>query len=511
MSKIGKLLFHRLGIITAFLILQIVIYISTILWFSEYERVFEICFRVLSALMVLVIINGRSDPGYKLGWVIIVLIMPVSGGLLYLLLGGNRLSLRSQRKLRVMEGKMRRYLGRDCCRSGLLGQMTNPDAGHMAYYLEETVGCPVYGNTATKYYALGDHCFPDMLEALEAAETYIFLEYFIIEEGEFWDAIFDVLKRKAAQGVDVRVIYDDVGSIFTLPSTFNAKLEAAGISCRVFNRLMPVLSMRQNNRDHRKYLVVDGKVAFTGGINLADEYINRVERFGHWKDTAIRLEGDAVWSIVVSFLAMWGFAVEKSEDYSAFRAQPAPMTGETKGYVQPYWDCPWDDEAVGQTVYLNLIDRAKKYIYITTPYLVLDYATLSALKKAAKSGVDVRIFTPHIPDKKAVFELTRAHYEELLDAGVRIFEYTPGFLHAKNFVVDDLYATVGTINLDYRSMFLHFEDGVQLYGTDTVQDIRRDFEEMQQVSMEVTKAWCKEASRGHQFFRSVLKVFAPLL
>lgn len=511
MSKIGKLLFHRLGIIAVFLILQIGIYISTIVWFSDYARAIEVVFRIISGVMLLVVINGRNDPGYKLGWVIIVLLMPVSGGLLYLLLGGNRLSLRSQRKLRVMESKMRRFLGKDCCRSKILSETTNLDAGHMAYYLEETVGCPVYGNTATKYYSLGDHCFPDMIEALESAQKYIFLEYFIIQEGELWDAVFDILRRKAAEGLDVRVIYDDVGSIMTLPSTFTARLEAAGIACRAFNRLMPVLNMRQNNRDHRKYMVVDGKVAFTGGMNLADEYINRAERFGHWKDSAIRLEGDAVWSIVVSFLAMWGFAVEKTEDYSAFRAQPAAMTGETVGYVQPYWDSPWDEEPVGQTVYLNLIDRAKKYIYISTPYVVLDYATLIALKKAAKSGVDVRLFTPHIPDKKAVFELTRAHYEELLDSGVRIFEYTPGFLHAKNFVVDDLYATVGTINLDYRSMFLHFENGVLLYETETVGQIRDDFLEMQKISFEVTKAWCKEASVGKRFFRGILKVFAPLL
>ena len=350
-----------------------------------------------------------------------------------------------------------------------------------------------------------------MLEALEAAERYIFLEYFIIEKGEFWDAIFEVLCRKAAEGVEVRVIYDDVGSIFTLPSRFDRMLVRSGIKCRAFNRLVPVLSMRQNNRDHRKYLIVDGIVAFTGGINLADEYINRKERFGHWKDTAIRLKGDAVWSVTVSFLAMWGFTEDANDDFDAFRAKPAPETEHSSGYVQPYWDCPWDEEPVGQTVYLNLINKAKRYVYMTTPYLVLDYATTIALKNAARSGVDVRILTPHIPDKRAVFELTRAHYEELLEAGVRIFEYTPGFIHAKNFVADDLYGTVGTINMDYRSMFLHFEDGVLLYHTHTVADLRQDFLETQAVSEEVTLERCRQVLLIRRLFRSVLKVFAPLL
>lgn len=511
MDKIRKILFHRIGIVAVFLVLQIVLYISTIIWFSDYIIQLNWIFRFISALVVLWLVNDRSDPGYKLGWIIIVLVAPVVGGLLYLLLGGNRLSMRNQRKLKVMQEKIDHHLGNDCCRSDELAKACGEDAGHMVRYLERAAGCPVYGNTRTKYYSLGDHCFPDMLEALESAEKYIFLEYFIIEEGEFWNKIFEVLCRKAGEGVDVRVIYDDVGSIFTLPSTFNRKLEQAGIRCQAFNRFMPVLSMRQNNRDHRKYLIVDGRAAFTGGLNLADEYINRKERFGHWKDSAIRLEGDAVWSITVSFLAMWGFTENADDHYSDFQALPMPGESVVGGYVQPYWDCPWDEEPVGQTVYLNLINRAKRYVYMTTPYLVLDHATTVALKNAAKSGVDVRILTPHIPDKKAVFELTRAHYEELIQAGVRIFEYTPGFIHAKNFVVDDVYGTVGTVNMDYRSMFLHFEDGVMLYQTETIHDLREDFLKTQAESEEVSLEWCRRVSWIRQLFRSVIKVFAPLL
>ena len=511
MYKIGKILFHRLGVIAVFILLQVAVYVTTIIVSSDYIVYLNWFFRLIGAAVVLWIINDRSNPGYKLGWVILVMAIPVAGGPLYLLLGGNRLSHRNQNRLRAMQEDLERYLSEDCGRSEQLGRVTEPDAGHMACYLERAAVSPVYGNTRTKYYALGDDCFPDMLEALERAERFIFLEYFIIEKGQFWDAIFDVLRRKAAAGLDVRVIYDDVGSIFTLPSRFDRMLVRSGIRCQAFNRLVPVLSMRQNNRDHRKYLIVDGKVAFTGGINLADEYINRKERFGHWKDTAIRLEGDAVWSVTVSFLAMWGFTQNADRDFTVFRAPPAPAPEAFSGYVQPYWDCPWDEEPVGQTVYLNLINKAKRYVYMTTPYLVLDYATNIALKNAARSGVDVRIITPHIPDKKAVFELTRAHYEELLESGVRIFEYTPGFIHAKNFVADDLYGTVGTINMDYRSMFLHFEDGVLLYRTPTVADLRRDFLATQAVSREVTLDWCRDVLLARRLLRSVLKVFAPLL
>ncbi len=510
MSKIGKILFHRIAIIGTFIVLQVFLYVLLILKFSEYMLYFNWLCIGISIAAVLWIVNDRSNPGYKLGWIIIVLIAPVVGGLLYLLLGGNRLSRRNQRRLRVMQYKMDQSLGQDCHRASLLAEVAGMDAGHMARYLESRASCPVYGNTQTKYYALGDDCFPDMLEALEQAEQFIFLEYFILEEGQFWNAILEVLERKVQQGVEVRVIYDDIGSIFTLPATFNFLLEQKGIKCRVFNRLVPVLSLRQNNRDHRKYLIVDGKVAFTGGINIADEYINVKKRFGHWKDTAIRLEGDAVWSMTVSFLSMWDFTEGASEDFRPFRAKPAPIL-EAGSYVQPYCDCPWDEEPVGQTVYLNLIHGAKRYVYITTPYLVLDYSITMALTTAAKAGVDVRIITPHIPDKKLVFELTRAHYEELLEAGVKIYEYTPGFIHAKNFVVDDIYGTVGTINLDYRSMFLHFEDGVLLYHTNTVLDIKHDFLKTQAVSQEITLEFCRKARWYRRLGRTVLKVFAPLL
>lgn len=511
LAKIAKLLFHRIGIMAVMLILQIALYVSAFLLLRE-TRYYDLVVAVLMVLTifaVLWIIGSQSNPGYKIGWIILVLALIPFGSLAYLLLGGNRMSAFNQRRLRTMDRRMRQHLGSECERSVSLAALMGEDAGCMARYLERTSYCPVYGNTDVKYYPLGDDCYEDILDALRSAKRYIFIEYFIIEEGKLWNSIVDILEEKAAQGVEVRVIYDDVGSMFTLPSNYPRKLEAKGIHCRVFNRLVPVLSLRQNNRDHRKYMIIDGRVAFTGGINMADEYINEKTRFGHWKDSAIRLEGDAVWSMTVSFLSMWDFTRNEQEHFSPFH--PEPAHGGATGYVQPYHDCPWDNEPVGQTVYLNLINRAKRYVYITTPYLIIDYSLTMALTSAAKSGVDVRIITPHIPDKKTVFEVTRAYYEELLEAGVQIFEYEPGFIHSKNFVVDDKFATVGTVNLDYRSMFLHFENGVLMYDTPAVAEIRDDFLDTQTRSLMVTETECKLLPWYRKMLRGILRVFAPLL
>lgn len=511
LSKVGTLLFHRLGAMGVLILLQIALYAAALLRLqdTEFYPMFGWIFLVLSVLVVMWIVGSKSNPGYKIGWIIIVMGLMPFGSLAYLLIGGNRLSGFNQRRLRMMEQKIRQNLGRECGRSAVLAQLVGEDAGCMARYLEQTTYCPVYGNTQTKYYPLGDDCYDDILAALEGAQRYIFIEYFIIEEGKLWSSVRSILENKAAAGIEVRVIYDDIGSIATLPSDYPARLEKMGIRCQVFNRLMPVLSLRQNNRDHRKYMIIDGKVAFTGGINMADEYINVKPRFGHWKDSAIRLEGDAVWSMTVSFLAMWNFTQSVEEHFTPF--YPEPASGGAIGYVQPYHDCPWDNEAVGQSVYLNLIYRAKRYLYITTPYLVIDYSLSMALTAAAKSGVDVRIITPHIPDKKTVFELTRSHYQELVEAGVQIFEYEPGFIHSKNFIVDDLYATVGTVNLDYRSMFLHFENGVLLYNTPTVASIREDFLDTQAKSLPVTLEACRKVSRFRRLLWDLMRIFEPMM
>lgn len=509
MKKFVTILFHRAMLVAFLILLQLVLLLVMVLRFNEYYVYFYWICTALSAVAVFWIVGNNSNPAYKIAWIIPILLFPVFGGLFYLMFGGNRLSHLTRKRMKWMENKLKTTLSPDFKAETLapLGE----DAVIQASYLERMAYCPVYGGTDTEYFPLGDFCFPRMLEELRKAERYIFLEYFIIHEGVMWDAILEILAEKAAAGVDVRVIYDDFGCILTLPRDYDKQLEEMGIRCCVFNRLVPILSIRLNNRSHRKLLIIDGKVGFTGGVNLADEYINQVVRYGHWKDSAILLRGEAVWSMTVMFLIMWGHIRELREDYDRYRPAFLPQKRpEGEGFVQPYVDSPLDGEAVGETVYLNLIGRARRYVYIMTPYLIIDDTMNTALSIAAKSGVDVRILTPYIPDKKIVFEVTRAHYEPLLRAGVRIYEYTPGFVHSKSFVVDDEYGVVGSVNMDFRSLFLHFENGVLLFRTPSVLDIRADFEKTLALCSEVTLSDCMKLSFRKRILRAILRVFAPI-
>ena len=508
MKKLLYILFHRSVFVALALIAQIAALFIMVMLFSVYADTFYWFCILVSVAAALAIVCSSMEPAYKIAWLILILPFPVFGGIFYLLIGGGTIPKRTRRRMQGILDKSAQALQDDFKADDLLP--LGGDAAGQAHYLEQYAACPAYTNTETEYFPVGDLAFPRMLEELEKAEKYIFLEYFIIQPGLFWDSILEILERKAAQGVEIRVIYDDMGCMFTLPRDYNEILTAKGIQCRVFNRFVPVMSLRLNNRDHRKLMIIDGKVGFTGGINLADEYINAHERFGHWKDSAILLEGDAVWSMTEMFLTMWDHCCGWDESFDRFRPPAAPVRPWT-GYVQPYTDTPLDRETVGQAVYLNMIAKAKKYIYITTPYLVIDVATNTALCNAAKSGVDVRIITPHIPDKRYVFEVTRAHYPPLLQAGVRIYEYTPGFIHAKNFVVDGRFATVGTVNLDYRSLFLHFENGVWLCEAPCIQDICRDFHETLKLCEPFSLRRFKHLNILLQLYRSILRLFAPLM
>lgn len=510
MTKLLKLLTHRVFRVAISILVQLAVLLIVLLRFNDYYAAFNRICLALSMLIVIWIVGDRSNPSYKIAWIIPIMLFPIFGWLLYLLFGGNRLSKRARQKMQRTEQVVAEEL-QDAYKADELAQIAGEDAGNMARYLEHKAHCPVYRNTQTEYFPLGEAQFESILQELKNAQRYIFLEFFIIEPGKMWDAILEVLEEKVAAGVEVRVLYDDIGCMFTLPRNYDRVLKKKGIQCCVFNRFQPVLSVRMNNRDHRKILIVDGVVAYTGGTNLADEYINAKQRFGHWKDTAILLRGEAAWSFTVMFLNMWSMATgKKEEEFAAFRPMAQPLC-EAAGFVQPYGDSPLDDEPVGETVYLNLTNKAKHYVYLTTPYLIIDHATTMALTVAAKAGVDVRIITPHIPDKKAIFEVTRAHYLPLLQAGVKIFEYTPGFIHAKIFAVDDRFATVGTVNMDYRSMFLHFEDGVLLYDTPSVLDIKEDFLATQAVSQEITLEQCRGAALPRRILRALLRIFAPLM
>ena len=377
-------------------------------------------------------------------------------------------------------------------------------------YLNRSGSFPLYANTETKFFPQGEDKFAALLEELQKAEKFIFLEYFIIDEGYMWGSILKILADKAAQGVDVRVLYDGMLEISTLPWDYPRRLEKLGIRCKAFAPIQPFLSTHYNYRDHRKILVIDGKVAFTGGVNLADEYINRKERFGHWKDCGILVKGEAVWSMVMMFLSIWDYVAGLEEDVAAFRPD-YPEDAKGEGYLQPFADSPLDHEDVGATIFQSLIQSACRRLWIMTPYLILDDKMISALCVAAKTGVDVRIITPGIPDKWYVHAVTRANYEPLTEAGVRIFEFKPGFIHSKVCLADDRYAVVGTVNMDFRSLYLHFEDAVYLYDSPAVSQVAQDFEETFPVCREMTYARCRHVHFYQRILRALLQVFSPLL
>ena len=503
-----KLLFQRVTVVCLSILGQLAFFVLLIWRFQEVSQWLYFCLLILSSAVVLFIISKNTNPAYKIAWVIPILIFPIFGGLFYLMLGGNRLSSRQRKKMLSVEENLRRHLPQNPETMDDLREESE-SAAVEARYIQSVAGCPIYENTYTRYFSLGDDAFPVMLEELRKAEKYIFLEYFIIGPGKMWDSILEILKEKAAQGLDVRVMYDDFGCINLLPFNYKKELQKAGIKCCVFAPFIPVVSARLNNRDHRKFMIIDGKVAFTGGINLSDEYINEKERFGHWKDNAIMLRGDAVWSMTVMFLSLWDY-VSGGEDSIALYIPPEPAE-DSRGFVQPYMDNPLDDEPVGGSVYVNLISRATRSVYIMTPYLIIDYAMTESLCNAAKSGLDVRLITPHIPDKWYVHAVTRAHYEQLVRAGVKVFEYTPGFIHSKVFAVDGKLATVGTINLDFRSLYLHFENGVFMYEPDCLSDIYRDFAKTFEISHEVQLEECQATGIPVRLLRSLLRLLAPLM
>ncbi len=498
----------RVTLVGISILIQAAILMSVVLEFGNYFVYFYAISLLFSLLVVLGIVNGASNPAYKIAWIVPILLFPIFGGLFYLLLGGNHMGRWSRRKMQSVQRQMANNLRRN---DKLIDQtqQTSPSAAGLMRYVQQYAYCPPWQNTKTKYYPLGELAFEDMKARMREAENYIFLEYFIVEDGKMWGEMLDILKEKAAQGVDVRMIYDDLGCVLTLPHHYDRQLEQMGVRCCVFNPFKPVLSSHFNHRDHRKILVVDGRTAFTGGINLADEYINAYPKYGHWKDTAIQLEGPAAWNMTMMFLTMWDFLRGEDEKMGDFYPQFPPL--QTDGVAQPFSDSPLDQEPVSETVYLHLINQANRYLYINTPYLIIDNETTTALTAAAKRGVDVRIITPHIPDKWFVHAVTRANYELLAQSGVKIYEYTPGFNHAKTIVTDDLWGVVGTINMDFRSLYLHFECGVLLYGGDVIMSIKNDFLQTLRRCQKISLEDCRSVKWYQKLGRALLRLFAPLM
>ena len=485
MKKLIDIVSSRIFLTAVAVLLQLA-WIFAVLWgMGAFSGHLMNLISILSLILVLWIVNKKINPSYKLAWTILILAVPVFGVMIYLLFGQSRVARKMTQDSQMVLKKIANYIKEDKqTREDLEG--TDLGASIQSAYIRDYAGFPVHENT--------------------------FLEYFIIREGRMWGAILEVLEEKVKQGVDVRLIYDDMGCVNTLPSKYYKKLQAKGIKCAAFNPVRPILNIVLNNRDHRKILVIDGHTGYTGGLNLADEYINELERFGHWKDTGVRLYGQGVWNLTVMFLQMWSVITRTQVQFPAY----GPYIYHTEefendGFVQPYGDSPLDGEVVGENVYLNMINQAKKYVYISTPYLIIDNEMMTALCLASKKGVDVRIITPGIPDKKMVFLLTQSYYEQLISAGVRIYEYTPGFIHAKNFVCDDEFAVVGTINLDYRSLYLHFECGVWMYQCQAVSQVKEDMLRTFEICEEIPLDWCLKQNVVRRAGQSILRLFAPML
>lgn len=466
----------------------------------------------LVALIIVIFLYGREmNASLKMPWIILISAFPPLGIMLYLFVGLSGSTKRMRERFETIDSILFQLIPQN---QEVMDDLHKEDslAYTQAMYLSDFCKFPIYKDTRTEFYNEGHKGLEAQKEALRKAEKFIFMEYHAIEDKEAFHELEDILVEKVQEGVEVRLFYDDMGSIFFINMDFIKRMEEKGIQCRCFNPVVPIANMFLNNRDHRKITIIDGKVGFTGGYNLANEYFGYTEPFGKWKDTGIKLEGEAVRSLTIMFLEMWNaiHATDKDDkEYDYYF--PQTKSFENQGYVQPYADSPLDHEHVGENVYLNLINSATDYLYFVTPYLIITDEMDKAFRLAAKKGVDVRIITPGIPDKKLVYSITRSYYSRLCRHGVRIFEYTPGFCHAKMSVADGKYATCGTINLDYRSLYHHFENGVFMYNTPVVADIKKDFDDMFPVCHEVTDIYRAPQKKRLLFSQCILRLFAPLL
>lgn len=512
-GKMGlvRAIFSRFGLMLLLLLLQFGLLFMIFRWFGNLVPHYFGSSILLTVGMVLYLLNCDMDNSVKITWLVVIAVLPVVGVPLFFYIKSNVGHNLLQKRLLQLEGETRAHLPQENETFRKL-ESQNSGAASLARYLDgRGGGFPVREGTAVTYFPGGEAKFAELLRQLEKAEKYIFVEYFIIDEGLMWGKILEILARKAAEGLDVRVMYDGTCEFSTLPRDYPKRLEKLGIRCKVFSPVMPFVSTHYNYRDHRKILVIDGRVGFTGGVNLADEYINHVEKYGRWKDAAIMLKGEGVRSLTALFLQQW--SILREPELEQFLNEPIPVPENAKGFVTPYGDCPLDGERVGEMVYIDLLNRAQRYVHIMTPYLILDGEMELALRFAAERGVDVHLILPGVPDKKFAYSLAKTHYAALLKSGVKISEWTPGFVHAKVFVVDGKEAVVGTINLDYRSLYHHFENAVWMVDTACIPDIERDFQSTLE-QCRIVEPTRESIWQNHPLLHVmgvVLKAIAPLM
>lgn len=502
-------IFSRFGILLILLLIQFSVIFVMFFRFQEFLPQYTWLNTILSFVLMLYLINSQINPTAKLTWLVICMLAPIVGALVFLFTRNEMGHRLLKKRLSQIINETKTLISQ---KEEVLDSVKskNPSLASLHHYLNRSGCFPVYENTEVKYYRSGEEMFDELTEQLSKAKEYIFLEYFIIDEGYMWGKVLEILTQKAKEGVEVRVMYDGTCEFALLPHDYPKRLQKHGIKCKAFAPVSPFVSTHYNYRDHRKILVVDGKVAFTGGINMADEYINRVKKHGYWKDTAIKLEGEAVNSFVLLFLQLWNVG-EKDMIYMPYLNKERTLPNKQKGYVLPYGDWPLDDDKVGECVYTDMLNHAKNYVHIMSPYLILDSEMEYTLKYAAKRGIDVKIILPGIPDKKVPYALAKSHYKSLLDAGVKIYEFLPGFVHAKVFVADGDKAVVGTINLDYRSLYHHFECAALLYKVPCIKEIEEDFQETLTKCHLITKEDIKKEKVSYKIVGALMKVAEPLL
>lgn len=514
MKKFFNFIFSRIFFITCMFLIQLTLLIIFLLYFNKYFIYLYGLNLIVGMIFTFIIINDNINPAFKITWILISITLPFLGGMIYLTFGEKRL-LKSVKK-RLFNFSIKFKDSMDLTKDYDIENLNDSDMNvyRQAKYVNTATGSPVFFNTKTKYFSSGEKSFEEYLNDLKSAKKFIFMEYFIISEGFFLDSVLKILKEKAEKGLDIKIILDDVGSIFTLSNKKIEEMKNHGIKIVEFNQIHGIILPKHNNRTHRKMTIIDGKIAYTGGINIADEYINVIEKYGYWKDSVLKLEGHAVASFINMFISLWDYSTGENTDlnslYDKKDIEKNSNIKEELGVVIPFSETPIE-ESTSENMYLNMIRRANRYIYITTPYLIITWEMENALISAAKTGVDVRIITPHIPDKKYVHLLTRSFYKRLIDNGVKIYEFEKGFIHAKNFVCDDEFVVIGSINLDYRSLYLHFECAVWTFGTPIIKDVKRDFERTLKKSIAITPEWIKKRKLITRILQSLLKLFAPLM
>ena len=485
-------------------LLQFGFAISIQLFFREHIAIIGVIYELLSVLIVLKILKDSTRISNDLPWIILILLFPIFGTILLITLSSNYAQSKLLKNIFKSEKEYQQYLNQDI---KIRKEIDENDLDNLKYIIDRSK-YPVTKNNKITYYDYGEKFYPELLKELNKAEKFIFLEYFIINKGQMWDGILKILKEKASQGVEVRILYDDMGSIAMLSTKYPNELKKMGIKCIPFNKVSPFKGIFMNNRDHRKMTIIDGKVAFSEGVNLSDEYININSKLGIWKDNGIKIEGDAIWNLTIMFLTMWNANIKEDKDILKFKYE-FKNTEKIDGYVVPYGVAPLHEDLIGEDVYINIINSAKKYLYIMTPYLIIDTDMTNALIRAAKRGVDVKIIVPGIPDKKIVYTQTSSFFELLSNGGVKIYKFTKGFVHSKVYVSDDKRAVVGTINMDYRSLYLHFENGIYMENVKEIKDVKKDMDETLKDCKKLNDKDIK-SSIFKSIWQSILRLFAPL-